>query len=200
MSHEPESPVDESSGPQAVESEALAESKALFVRRWGEMGIYWGISRTMAEIHALLYISTEALCTDDIMEQLQVSRGNASMNVRGLIDWGLVRRVHLRGDRKEYFTAETNTWRLFETIMRERRRRELEPIAGTIQKCIAMVEHSIPGLAAGQRSAAQEYRKRLQDMHAFLSTVSSLLNLALELGPNGMKILSKLLSKASAGR
>ena len=77
---------------------AFAESRALFVRRWGEMGIYWGISRTMAEIHALLYISVEPKCTDDLMAELQISRGNASMNVRSLIDWGLVRRVHQRGD------------------------------------------------------------------------------------------------------
>ena len=67
---------------------ALDEAKALLVRRWGEMGGYWGISRTMAEIHALLFVSGGSLCTDDIMAQLHVSRGNASMNLRGLVDWG----------------------------------------------------------------------------------------------------------------
>jgi len=176
----------------------LEETRALFIRRWGEMGIYWGISRTMAELHALLYISTEPLCTDDIMEQLQISRGNASMNVRSLIDWGLIRRVHVRGDRKEYFTAQTDVWYLFETITRERRRRELEPIGETIGKCVEMLDQSIPRLKGEQRQVAQECERRLRDMHAFLSTVSSLLNLALELGPQGMEALAKVLSDASA--
>ena len=174
----------------------LDETKALFIRRWGEMGIYWGISRTMAELHALLYISTEPLCTDDIMQQLQISRGNASMNVRSLIDWGLVRRVHLRGDRKEYFAAETDAWYLFETIMRERRRRELEPIGETIGKCVTMLDESIPQLRGESRDVAQECQRRLSGMHQFLVTVGSLLNLALDLGPKGMDMLATMLSRA----
>src|SRR5437868_6576881 len=89
---------------------ALEDSKALFIRRWGEMSSYWGISRTMAEIHALLYVSTEPVCTDDVMSLLQVSRGNASMNLRSLVDWGLIERSHVRGDRKEYFTALADVW------------------------------------------------------------------------------------------
>ena len=173
---------------------ALDETRALFVRRWGEMGIYWGISRTMAELHALLFMSTEPLCTDDVMEQLQISRGNASMNVRSLIDWGLVRRVHLRGDRKEYFAAETDVWRLFETIMRERRRRELEPIGETIGKCIEIVEEQMPKLSGDQRVTAEECRTRLRAMYSFLHMVSSLLNLALEMGPEGMSELTKMMS------
>jgi len=177
--------------------EALAESRALFVRRWGEMGIYWGISRTMAEIHALLYISVEPLCTDDLMAELQISRGNASMNVRSLIDWGLVRRVHQRGDRKEYFTAETDVWCLFETIMRERRRRELEPIHETIRKCIEMVERESPKLGDADRDGAREYQRRLGDMQAFLTTVSSMINVALEMGPSGMEALSGMLGSAA---
>ncbi len=78
----------------------LDEARNLLVRRWGEMGGYWGINRTMAEIHALLFVSHEPLCTDDIMERLQISRGNASMNLRALVDWGLIQRVHKLGDRK----------------------------------------------------------------------------------------------------
>ena len=108
--------------------DALTDSKALLIRRWGELGGYWGISRTMAEIHALLFVTGEPLCTDDVMAQLHVSRGNASMNLRGLTDWGLVQRVHKLGDRKEYFQADTDVWHMFETITRERRRREVEPI------------------------------------------------------------------------
>ena len=78
----------------------------LFIRRWGEMAASWGISRTMAEIHALLFLASEAQCTDDVMEHLAVSRGSASMNLRELVNWGLIHRVHRRGDRKEYFEGE----------------------------------------------------------------------------------------------
>ena len=96
--------------------DVLSESKALLVRRWGEMGGYWGINRTMAELHALLFVSARPLCTDDVMALLQVSRGNASMNLRALVDWGLIQRVHKPGDRKEYFQADTDVWHMFETI------------------------------------------------------------------------------------
>ena len=99
-----------------------------FVRRWGEMAASWGIGRTMAEIHALLFLATDALCTDDVMDQLEVSRGSASMNLRELVNWGLIHRIHQRGDRKEYYLAETDVWQMFETISRERRRREVQPI------------------------------------------------------------------------
>ncbi|MCA9245116.1 MAG: hypothetical protein KDA32_14250, partial [Phycisphaerales bacterium] len=111
------------------------QARNLLVRRWSEMSGYWGISRTMAEIHALLFVSPTALCTDDIMDQLKISRGNTSMNVRALVDWGLIRRLHKLGDRKEYFEADTDIWRMFETILRERRRREVEPIVETIDHC-----------------------------------------------------------------
>ena len=117
----------------------LDDAKGLLVRRWGELGGYWGINRTMAEMHALLFVSGRPLCTDDVMAQLHVSRGNASMNLRALVDWGLVQRVHHLGDRKEYFQADTDVWHMFETIMRERRRREVEPIVATINRCREMV-------------------------------------------------------------
>ncbi|MCA9255882.1 MAG: MarR family transcriptional regulator, partial [Phycisphaerales bacterium] len=75
----------------------LDASRQLFIRRWGEMGGYWGINRTMAEIHALLFVSNEPVCTDDVMDRLLVSRGTASTNLRALVDWGLIERTHLRG-------------------------------------------------------------------------------------------------------
>ena len=80
--------------------DAVERSKGQFIRRWGEMGGYWGINRTTAELHALLYLSVEPMCTDDIMEALQISRGNTSMNIRELVNWGLARRIHKKGDRK----------------------------------------------------------------------------------------------------
>src|SRR5215471_8289396 len=81
----------------------LRNAQDTFIRRWGEMGQTWGINRTMAEIHALLYITAQPLCTDDVMERLNISRGNASMSLRALCDWGVIRRLHKRGERREYF-------------------------------------------------------------------------------------------------
>lgn len=99
-----------------------------FIEAWGRMGSVWGISRTMAEVHALLYITGEALCTDDIMERLEISRGNASMSLRALLDWGIITRAHRRGDRKEYFVAEQDVWAIFRAITRERMKREIDPL------------------------------------------------------------------------
>ena len=169
---------------------AYENSKANLVRRWGEMGGYWGISRTMAEIHALLFVTGDALCTDDIMEQLQVSRGNASMNVRALVDWGLIERVHKLGDRKEYFQADTDVWHMFETITRERRRREVEPIIGTIDRCLEMVE----GGEGGDGEQVKDYRRRLEELRNFLVTMGALFELVVRFGDHGMGKLTRLLS------
>ncbi len=158
----------------------MEESKALLVRRWGEMGGYWGINRTMAEIHALLFVSGEPLCTDDIMAQLHVSRGNASMNLRGLVDWGLISRVHKLGDRKEYFQADTDVWHMFETIMRERRRREVEPIIATIERCREMVtQPARNGDEKVDPAQSKEFRERLDNLQNFLNTMGGLFELVL---------------------
>lgn len=161
----------------------LEQSKDLFIRRWGEMGPYWGITRTMAELHALLYVSTRPLCTDDVMEQLQISRGSASMNLHALLDWGLVRRVHKLGDRKEYFDSETNVWAMFEIIAQQRKRREVEPIVEVIQRCRDMVASSTGRSKTGEDDEIRVYRERLDNMLAFLDTMSRLFELSLRIGP-----------------
>ncbi|MBN1344179.1 MAG: MarR family transcriptional regulator [Phycisphaerae bacterium] len=173
----------------------LEESKALFVRRWGEMGPYWGISRTMAELHALFYVSTEPLCTDDVMAQLQVSRGSASMNLRALQDWGLIRRVHKTGDRKDYFVSETDVWAMFETIAQQRKRREVEPILEVIRRCHDMVSDRPGRSKAAEDEEVRLYRERLESMLSFLETMSGLFELALDIGSDGMERLTKTLGR-----
>jgi DNA-binding transcriptional regulator GbsR (MarR family) len=106
----------------------LTEAKKRFISSWGAFGTHWGINRTMAQIHALLLVSADPLSADDIMEELDISRGNANMNVRELINWGLVYRTLLTGERKEYFTAEKDTWKVMRQIVKERKKRELEPM------------------------------------------------------------------------
>ena len=115
----------------------LNEAKRQFVEAWGTLGTNWGINRTMAQIHALLMVSADPLTQDDVMEQLDVSRGNVNMNMRDLITWGLVDRVILPGERKEYFTAEKDIWKVATQIIKERKKRELDPML----KLLAQLEH-----------------------------------------------------------
>ncbi len=106
----------------------LEEAKAKFIEAWGTLGSQWGINRTMSQIHALLLVSPEALSTETIMEQLNISRGNANMNIRALMDWGLVNKELRPGDRKEYFKAGKDMWETARKIVAERRRREIAPV------------------------------------------------------------------------
>ncbi|MDP0499425.1 MAG: transcriptional regulator [Verrucomicrobiota bacterium JB022] len=106
-----------------------------FVRSWGALGTSWGINRTMAMIHALLLISPEPVCTDDVMEALQISRGNANTNLRELVSWGLVHPEVIPGQRKDYFVAEKDVWKIFCIVTRERKRRETEPALRVLADC-----------------------------------------------------------------
>jgi len=117
---------------KAIPAARLVHAQDDFVGAWGQMGSSWGISRTMAEVHALLYISGRPLNTDEVMDRLRISRGNASMSLRSLVEWGIVQRVHKRGDRKEYFEAEQDVWALARTVIRERLRREIMPLLATL--------------------------------------------------------------------
>ena len=112
----------------------LTEARQQFISSWGAFGTHWGINRTMAQIHALLLISADPLTQDDMMEQLNISRGNTNMNIRELINWGLVERILLSGERKEYFTAEKDIWKVVKRIVKERKKRELEPMLQLLDK------------------------------------------------------------------
>ncbi|HEX8021142.1 GbsR/MarR family transcriptional regulator [Mucilaginibacter sp.] len=106
----------------------LAEAKLKFIEAWGKLGSEWGINRTMAQVHALLMISPEALTTEEVMAELSISRGNANMTLRDLIDWGLVEKQHKTGERKEFFYAEKDVWTIARRVAEERKKRELTPI------------------------------------------------------------------------
>lgn len=104
------------------------EAKERYIQAWGALGSQWGINRTMAQIHALLMVAHEPRSAEDIMAELNISRGNANMNLRALIDWGLVRREFKPGERKEFFSAEKDIWLVARQVLIERKKRELEPI------------------------------------------------------------------------
>src|SRR5579883_2165029 len=106
-----------------------------FVELWNNMGSLWGISPTMARIHGLLYITGAALSMDDIMSRLAISRGNVSMNLSKLVEWGLVRRFHKKGDRREYYESLSDVWEMFTLVANQRKRREVDPIINTLRRC-----------------------------------------------------------------
>jgi len=106
----------------------LADGRLKFIEAWGKLGSEWGINRTMAQVHALLLISPEALTTEEIMEELSISRGNANMTLRDLIGWGLIEKQHKAGERKEYFFADKDVWNIARQVAKERKKRELEPV------------------------------------------------------------------------
>lgn len=109
------------------------ETQKEFIQLWGALGTNWGINKAMAQIHALLLSVENPLTTDEIMEQLQISRSNTNLNIRALLDWGLVYKKHVAGDRKEYFVADKDMWAVAVKIMKERRRREVEPVVAELK-------------------------------------------------------------------
>jgi DNA-binding transcriptional regulator GbsR (MarR family) len=117
----------------------LAEGKAKFIESWGTLGINWGVSRTMAQMHALLMVSNQPLCCNQIMERLKISRGNANLNIHALMDWELVRKVLKPGDRKDYYEAEKDVIVMLKHIIQQRKRRELDPMIKVLEE-ISLVE------------------------------------------------------------
>jgi DNA-binding transcriptional regulator GbsR (MarR family) len=113
-----------------VSSEVVRE----FVEHWGVMARSWGINATMGELFALLYITGGDWTADDLREHLRVSRGNVSMNLRELMNWGVVHKVHRQGERREFYRAEADVWTLFRRILSERKRRELDPTLGLLDR------------------------------------------------------------------
>lgn len=122
-----------------MESGTLLQVQDQFIREWGRMSSQWGINRTMAQIHALLFVTGRALDVNDIMERLQISRGNASMNLRELMDWGIVRRSRAPGDRKDTYVSDHDPYQMFLRVTRERKRREIDPTEAAIRECLSFL-------------------------------------------------------------
>ena len=176
----------------------LTEARSEFIEAWGQFGQDWGINRTMARIHGLLLASAEPLHTDRVMEELSISRGNANTNLRGLLEWGVIRKVHRPGERREYFEAEKDVWQMFEIIMRERRRREVQPIVETIERCLTMVEKEKAELRGQDRKDAEAYKKRFTDILDFCEAMNTLFNLMSKAGRGGLKPIVSTLGKLTA--
>ena len=176
--------------------QALRKVQDDFIRKWGEMGQVWGINRTMAEIHALLYITGTPLCTDDVMERLNISRGNASMSLRALCDWGIIRRLHRRGERREYFESLGDVWEMFSIIAAERKRREMDPVLETIRQCQQMLDEASLGKAAARQEAVQLTRQRLAGMEEFMEVTNKIFQQFIGNAKSGLTKVVKVLLKA----
>src|SRR6266702_5674164 len=151
----------------------LEEVEDRFVDLWDTMSSLWGISPTMARIHGLLYITGQAMSMDDIMARLAISRGNVSMNLSKLVEWGLVRRVHKRGDRRDYYESLSDVWEMFTLVASQRKRREIDPILTTLRRC--REELAVDKLGSEAATPAAPARlHRINDLYSFLTLVDSL--------------------------
>jgi DNA-binding transcriptional regulator GbsR (MarR family) len=145
----------------------LKEAQNKFIAAWGAFGTQWGINRTMAQIHALLLLSENPLSTDEIMEKLNISRGNVNMNVRDLITWGIVHKVLKFGERKEFFTAEKDVYRTAIQIMKERRKRELMPVMELLED-LKDLDY--------QEKGGDGFKNTLNEIHQFGQSTEAMLD------------------------
>lgn len=162
----------------------LEEAKQKYIQAWGSLGSSWGVSRTMAQIHALLLISTEPLSAEDIMEELTVSRGNVNMNLRTLIDWGLAEKVLIPGERKEFFKTDKDIMSLGVQVAKERKKRELDPIIKVLTE-LKEVE--------GADKDTKEFKEVTKDLLKFAKQSESVLDVFIKSNQNWFfKILGRI--------
>ena len=135
-----------------------------FILHWGEMGTRWGINRTVAQIHALLYLSPKPLNAEEIAETLSVARSNVSNSLRELQNWGIVRVVHVMGDRRDHYESMKDVWEMFRVIMDERKKREADPTLALLRECAAEAKKS------GNEACLRE---RLNDMLSFFELMTT---------------------------
>jgi DNA-binding transcriptional regulator GbsR (MarR family) len=157
----------------AERTKRLEDVEDRFVDLWDNMSTLWGVSPTMARIHGMLYITGAALSMDDIMARLAISRGNVSMNLSRLVEWGLVRRVHKRGDRRDYYESLSDVWEMFTLVAQQRKRREIDPILSTLRRCKEDLSTENLG-ALAEEEATRERARRVNDLLTFLSLMDSL--------------------------
>src|SRR5438034_11211047 len=134
-----------------------------FILHWGEMGTRWGINRTVAQIHALLYLSEKPLAAEEIADLLDVARSNVSTSLKDLQNWGIVRIVHVMGDRRDYFESMKDVWEMFRTILDERKKRESDPTLALLRECLLQTKPT---------SAEAYARERLADMLSFFELMT----------------------------
>ena len=175
-----------SAAAEAIAIDPLSPIQRRFVLHWGEMGSRWGVNRTVAQVHALLFLSTTPLHAERIAEVLQVARSNVSTSLKELQGLNLVRTVHLLGDRRDHFETGHDVWELMRTVVRERKSREFDPTIGVLADCLAD-----PAMALESR----EVRKRIEDTHGLMLAMANWGEQMLRLEPATLMKVMKLGAK-----
>jgi DNA-binding transcriptional regulator GbsR (MarR family) len=164
----------------------LIDAKNRFIQTWGSLGTQWGINKTMGQIYALLFVSEKPLSMEDIMEELKISRGNASMNIRGLIDWGIVFKDLVPGERKEFYSAEKNMDELISTIARERSKREIKPALKALKE--------VSTKTINKTKEEKYFTKQTKTLYSYLSKADNVLEKVTEHRDNWFsKLVIKML-------
>lgn len=156
-----------------------------FIDSWGAMGAFWGVNSSVARVHALLIVSDRAWCLDDIAERLQISKGNASMCLKELRTWKVVRRESRPGERREFYSSEPNSWAMLFNIARERKRREFDPLVESVRTVLAQARREPAGIAVD----------RLAGMEEMLSTLEGLAERALKSEEQARGLIGLLLGR-----
>ena len=163
------------------------EAKSKFIQTWGALGSQWGINKTMAQIHALLMVTPDALSMEDIMGELHISRGNTSMNLRSLMDWGIVFKEYKPGERKEYFSAESNIDELARKIAKERSKREIKPTLRVLK--------DVTNIDTSASSEAAHFKAKTEELYDFVSRADNMLEKITEQKENWItKTIIKLMT------
>jgi DNA-binding transcriptional regulator GbsR (MarR family) len=142
---------------------SLTPAQERFILHWGEMGVRWGINRTMAQIHALLYLSPQPLNAEEICDELGVARSNVSNSLRELQNWGIVKVIHIMGDRRDHFECMKDVWEMFRQVLDERKKREIDPTVEVLRDCAE----------ATAKDKDQTTHERLAAMRDFFETMSA---------------------------
>lgn len=149
----------------------LSEGRQQFIEEWGKLSVNWGVNKTMGQVHALLLVSNCCVCSDTVMEHLQLSRGSVNTNLRTLIDWGLIHKNEVEGERKEFFVAEKDIWKVFKQIIKHRKKKELEPLLSLLDN-MEMVK--------GGCDDSDEFCKVMKELRIFTKKADSSLNSIIE--------------------
>lgn len=158
-----------------------------FVLRWGDMGGQWGVNRSVAQIHALLYLAEKPMTAEDIAETLGMARSNVSNSIRELVGWKLVRRVPVLGDRRDHYEAESDLWQMLVRIAEGRKEREIDPMVEALGQVMDAAE--------GDPTLSRVARSRLKEMHGFVTTMDGWYAQMLTVPPSTLMSLIKMGSK-----
>jgi DNA-binding transcriptional regulator GbsR (MarR family) len=167
-------------------SSGLAPVEEKFILHWGEMGTKWGINRTVAQVHALLYLAAKPLPADEIAKTLAVARSNVSTSLRELQGWGIVRVVHVLGDRRDHFETLKDVWEIFRIVAEERKKREIDPTLRVLAECVQDAK-------SGQGDARS--KERLEAMLEFLTAMTGLFEEILRMPTGALRSVVKLRGK-----